>query len=142
MSISTSISFPIEPELIKIVFFVSEQIEKRRNDLNKELVDLVDRFEIATESLHTDSAGDATLNTSRGVMDDKRHDSQSDDDEHKITMRSTVNNNVSINSSRHSDERSANGNASSNDDAGSDDESTTNKGKKTIFWDIFSDFIF
>lgn len=90
----------------------------------------MDRFEIATESLHTDSVGDATLNTSRGGVDDKRHDSQSDDDEHKITMRSTVNNNVSINSSRHSDERSANGNASSNDDAGSDDESTTNKGKQ------------
>lgn len=104
-----------------------EQIEKRRNEVNKEMAEIVSRFESAAEVLQTDQIGETGLNVSQ--ENDKARDSQSDDD-HKAVVRSAVNNNASINSSRYKDDRPANGNESSNDDGDSDGEtkSIANKG--------------
>lgn len=89
------------------------------------MADIVNRFENAAEALQTDQIGEIGLNTSH--ENDKTRNSQSED-EHKAIVRSTVNNNVSINSSRYKDERSANGNESSNDDGDSDADPETSKG--------------
>lgn len=89
------------------------------------MADIVNRFENAAESLQTDQIGEIGLNTSQ--ENDKARNSQSDDD-HKAIVRATVNNNVSINSSRYKDERPANGNESSNDDGDSDADDETSKG--------------
>lgn len=81
------------------------------------MAEIVSRFESIVEGLHIDHTGEIGQNVSQDV--DKARDSQSDDD-HKTIVRSVVNNNVSINSSRYKDERTTNGNESSNDDGDSD----------------------
>lgn len=93
------------------------------------MADLVNRFENATEALQTDQIGEIGLNTSQ--ENDKARNSQSDDD-HKAIVRSAVNNNVSINSSRYKNEHPANGNESSNDDGDSDAERETSKGTMNV----------
>lgn len=112
------------------LFLPSEQIEKRRNEVNKEMAEIVSRFESAAEALQPDAVGETGLNLSQD--NDKARDSQSDDD-HKAIVRSAVNNNVSINSSRYNDDRPANGNESSNEDGDSDRESKsiTSKGTRS-----------
>lgn len=86
------------------------------------MADIVSRFESAADALQTDQIGDISLIASQD--NHKARDSQSDDDQ-KTIVRSTVNNNVSINSSRYKDDRPENGNESSNEDGDSDADRET-----------------
>lgn len=99
------------------------------------MAEIVSRFESVAETLQTEPIAEIGLNASQN--NDKARNNQSDEEDNKANVRSAVNNNVSINSSRYEDDRSENGNQSSGDDADSDAEhdskSIASQGTVTTF---------
>lgn len=106
----------------------TEQIERRRNDVNNEMAELVSRFESVAETLQSEPPiADASLNVSQD--NDKARDSGSDED-NKAMIRSVVNNDVSTNSSHYKDDRPENGDQSSGEDEA--DDSDADRESKSI----------